>query len=43
MGCVYNVRKVSVVADSSQAIFETADGTEWKWCGEKTKTGETTC
>ena len=36
MGCVYNVRKVYVALDNSQAIFETVDGTEWKWCGEKT-------
>ena len=35
MGCVYNVRKVSVTVDNSQAIFETVDGTEWKWCGEQ--------
>ena len=38
MGCVYNVRKVSVTVDNSQAIFETVDGTEWKWCGEQTMT-----
>ena len=34
MGCVYNVRKIQVATDGSQAIFETLDGTDWTWSGE---------